>query len=347
MPVNNLEALADRLGLSVGTVSRALNGKPEVSESTQKRVADAAKKFGYAPNHAGRSLRQGLTRTIGFVLNSSSTATRSGSLFYFDIMRGVEHELSRLKLDLIVLTGSSGEEMHEYVHRIATRKIVDGLILAETQPCDERIATLVRLGLPFASFGRSETPGDYPVLDIDYPGMATNAVERLFALGHRKIAVSIGSTELFYISKFYEHYRETLSRLGLPFRQDYVFLADGSMEGGAHIAAMIAEMPDPPTAIVNLFGTTSWGMYRGLAEAGLAPGRDLAILGHRNDAVLGPLTPPLSGYGFDAESIGKHLAMMLLAAIPEYAASVGEQPKELLLPMLFRQGKTDCPPRKQ
>lgn len=342
----NITQLARHLGLSVGTVSRALNGRPEVRKETRERVAEAAEALGYVPNHAGRSLRQGTTRAVGFILNSNSVSNRNAAVLYFDIINGVQQELYRHGLDLIVLTGASGEEMPDYVKRIAARKIVDGLILAETKPQDERIAVLYKSNIPFISFGRSDTEGDYPWLDVDFPGMASDAVDRLAAKGHRKIAMSYGAIDLFYTQRFFESYKASLLRNGIDFQEDYVFVTDGTVQDGYALSRKIIEMPDPPTAIINLYGTTNPGLYKGLNEFGLNPGKDIAIVGHINDVVVGPLMPALSGYSFDPVPLGKYLACMLVGAIPAYNHKASDAPKSHIFPMSYLERDSDShPPR--
>jgi DNA-binding LacI/PurR family transcriptional regulator len=340
--------LAAYLNLSTAAVSRALNGYPDISQETRKRVIEAAAKLGYVPNHAARSLRRGKAQAIGFVINPAKVGDRPAAAQYFDIIRGIQLELSRHKLDLIILTASGNEKISEYIRRIAARRTVDGFILAETRPYDERIAFLEKAGIPFVAFGRSETPGQYSWLDIDFPAMAANSVERLHALGHRKIAISLGSAELFYIRKFMDFFRKRISELGLPYREDYVFRTRGDTGDGANIAGKIAAMPDPPTAIVNLYGTTAPGLYRGLKETGLLPGRDLAILTHVNEAVIGPLFPKLSGYTFDAVDAGRNLAQLLVASMPGDSGTTSletqNKPHSILLPMSYVRGDTDVHP---
>jgi DNA-binding LacI/PurR family transcriptional regulator len=329
---------------ALGSVSGGLNGHNELSGETRKSGAEAAKAPGHRPFHAVRRHRKGEPQTIGFVVNPTKVGDRHAAAFYYDIIRSIQRQLSEYKLDLTVLTASSDEEISEYVRRIATRRIVDGFILAETRPSDDRIAFLEKAGVPFVAFGRSETPGNYRWLDIDFPGMAASCVDRFHALGHREIAIALGSTELYYITKFLEFFRKRLDELGLPFREDCVFRTGGDVREGEDIARRIASMSNRPTAIISLYGSPVPGLYRGLHEFGLVPGRDLAILAHVNEDVVGPLSPTLSGYTFNVEDVGQNLARLLVASIPEYSNTVSQDAPNILLPMTYVAGATDIRP---
>ena len=338
----SLEELASHLGLSVGTVSRALNNRPEVREETRDRVAAAAKKLGYVPNHAGRSLRQGTTQAIGFIVNSDTVISRNAAVFYFELVNGIKAELANHKLDLVMFTGSAGEDMAQYAHRLATRRIVDGFILAETQPFDERIAAICSADMPLVSFGQSNTPGDYPWLDVDFPGMARDSVRRLHRLGHSNIAVSVGDMDLNYVVNFLEAYKEEMTHLALPLREDFIFKTNGTLQEGVDIAKRIFMMPERPTAIVNLLDTTSVGIYRGLEEIGKAVGEDLAIIGRVNDAATGMLNPVLTGYDLDVHAIGKELARLLISIIPGYSYAVRKPQANTVWHMHFTKGESDA-----
>ncbi len=339
--VINITALAKHLGLSVGTVSRALNGKPEVNAETRRRVIKVAKELGYVANHAGRSLRRGSTQAVGFILNPVSSGSRSATVPYFEIIGGMQEELRQYNLDLIVLAGSSGEEMPDYVRRIAGRGIVDGLIITETQPKDERIEALLESGVPFVAYGRSEVAGEFSWLDVDFPGMAANAVDRFHAAGHRKIAISLGGLNFFYTQNFLANYKRRMQELGLELRDEYIILADFSVSEGVEIANKIVNMADPPTALINLYDTTIPGIYTGLYEANWVPGEDLAILGHVNESVQGPLAPVLSGYSIDLVDVGRMLARRLVASLPAFAGKIGQMPENVVLPMKFVEGDSD------
>src|SRR5258707_10831987 len=99
----SIRDLARRLDISIGTVSRALNGKSDVNPETRKRVLAAAKALGYVANQSGRSLRQGVTNTVGFMIDTDSEMSAHGDTFFMAVFDGVQSVLARHQLDLAVL----------------------------------------------------------------------------------------------------------------------------------------------------------------------------------------------------------------------------------------------------
>src|SRR5687767_4071767 len=101
--MKGIRRLAQHLEISIGTVSRALNGRPDVNEATRRRVLEAAAELGYVPNQSGRSLRQGTSNTIGFMIDLSGETAANSDNFFMGVFDGVQSAFARHKLDLIVL----------------------------------------------------------------------------------------------------------------------------------------------------------------------------------------------------------------------------------------------------
>ncbi|MCE3519329.1 LacI family transcriptional regulator, partial [Escherichia coli] len=90
--------------------SRALNGKADVNQETRERVLEAAKQLGYVPNQSGRSLRQGTTNTIGFMIESTIETVDTGGSFFMPVFEGVQSVFRRHHLDLVALLCGTDEE---------------------------------------------------------------------------------------------------------------------------------------------------------------------------------------------------------------------------------------------
>ena len=132
--MKGIHQLAQHLNMSIGTVSRALNGKPDVNAETRKRVLEvAAEEFGYVPNQSGRALRKGATSVIGFMMQTGSEITGQGDTFFMSVFDGVQTVFARHKLDLVALLCSSQEDPDDYLRRIVARGFADGLILSATR----------------------------------------------------------------------------------------------------------------------------------------------------------------------------------------------------------------------
>ncbi|KFC66438.1 Transcriptional regulator AglR, LacI family [Devosia sp. LC5] len=337
-----IKRLAEHLNVSIGTVSRALNGKPDVNEATRKRILEAAAELGYVPNQAGRALRKGSTGVVGFMMQTGSQITGEGDVFFMSVFDGVQTVFARHQLDLVALLCSSEEDPHAYLQRVVARGFADALIISATKRHDHRIDYLAGHGIPFVALGRSLTDAGQPWLDLDFEGMAETGVNRLVAKGHRRIGVfaPIDDTNLGFV--FVDSYRKTLERHGVAFDPDLVFRTHPNERGGHQIARAIAAMPDDrrPTGFVLINEKLSVGLYGGLHEAGLIPGRDIAVIG-RDSPHAHYLTPKLTCFRLSLRALGISLAEALLATMPAYAGQYPLGVVRKVLPMELVEGDSD------
>lgn len=336
-----IRRLAQELDISIGTVSRALNGRPDVSARTRERVLRAAEAFGYFPNQSGRSLRQGTTNTIGFMLESGTAADIGGDNFFTSVIDGVQSVLARHQLDLIVLPTGTHEEPHDFLQRILARRFVDAMIISATRRQDRRIGLMLGAGVPFIALGRSETKGDYPWIDLDFEGVAAETMDRFVAHGHRRIAIAVPASEvnLGYVSE--AAYKDALARHGIDFDPELVLRVDPNVEGGAATAKQLLALSPRPTAIFLVYETIANGLYRSLEQAGVIPGRDIAITAFRENPQTGFLSPSLSSFWLSLRDLGIALGEALLAAMPAYREIYPLRPTHAIWPMVFREGESD------
>lgn len=315
--MKGIRQLAEHLDISIGTVSRALNGKTDVNPRTRQRVLEAAEKLGYVANQSGRSLRKGSTGVIGFMMQTGPEITGQGDTFFMSVFDGVQTVLARHNLDLVALLCSSSEDPDAYLQRTVARGFADAIILSATRRNDARFELLDRQNIPFISLGRSLTDVGQPWIDLDFEGMAETAMERLINAGHTDIGVvwPHGDLNLGYI--FIERCREVLARHNLTLRDEYIFRARPNEAGGYAVAQEIAARPNRPTAITLVNETLVTGLYKGLEEAGIKPGKDIAIIG-RHSPHTQFLSPALTGFSLSLHDLGVSLAEGLLSVMPAY-----------------------------
>ena len=164
----NLKQLSHMLSLSQTTVSRALNGYPEVSEETRRRVVDAAKRHGYRPNPSARRLATGKAGMIGYVMPTGDSVDIDPH--FVEFLSGLGDYARAHELDLVLSPTAVDEEETTY-RRIVANKQVDAIYVSSPRPADRRIVLLNQLGIPYIVHGRSEgLDFDYPYLDIDNEG---------------------------------------------------------------------------------------------------------------------------------------------------------------------------------
>lgn len=339
----SIRDLARHLDLSIGTVSRALNGKSDVNPETRRRVLAAADALGYSPNQSGRSLRQGATGMIALILPTSRKMALVDTIF-MEVLEGLRSFLNDRKLDLMVLLCGPEENSYDYLRRVAARRIADGLIIAETQRHDPRIDYLIEKKIPFAAFGRSQSGGPHPWVDLDFEQVADAAVSRLVGLGHRRIALATSAGEVNYGYVFAEAYREALARHGLPLDPKLVFRVENSEEGGYELGAQIVGMKRRPTAAILVNEIMAVGLYRRLIENGLVPGRDLSIIGFQEEPSGRFLTPKVTCFRTTLAALGRRLGEALLATVPAHAREEEPPLVQELWPMTIIPGESDGPP---
>ena len=332
-----IKALAKHLDLSIGTVSRALNAKPDVNVKTRRRVLQAAKDLGYRPNHSGRSLRNGRTQTIGMVLETGSASTLGGDTFFMHLIDAMQETLAKHGQDLILLPCRSADDPIEFLRRTVTRRTVDALVITATRRQDPRIALLLEDGMPFLALGRSETPGDYHWIDLDFAGVARRSVEELVRLGHRRIAVAAPRRDVNLAHVFIDGYRAALADHGLPVDDTLILRESASENGGRHVADALLKMPERPTAVVLGHELMAIGLYSRLTEAGQMPGRDLSVIGFRQNNQLRFLRPDLACFALDLTALGHLVGETVLAVTTGATLDV---PNNIVWPMNYVPGSS-------
>lgn len=342
----SIRELAEHLNISIGTVSRALNGRSDVNAETRKRVFEAAAKLGYVPNQSGRSLRQGTTNAIGFMIEVNRETSLHGDTFFMSVFAGVQSVFKPHHLDLVVLLCPYDDDPYEHLQRVVARRSVDGLVISATQRHDRRIDYLIERNIPFIALGRSLSGGTHPWIDLDFEGIAHTAIDRLVANGHRRIGLVNPASEINLGYVFADGYREALARHGIPFDPELIVRADQtSEEGGYGGMDRLLALTERPTAVLLVNEIMAIGIYRRLHDAGLVPGRDMAVIGQRQSPQSRFLSPRLTSFDVDLFALGRRLAEGLLATMPAYRDAHPVGLVQETWPMTLVPGESDPPPR--
>lgn len=265
--------LAALAGVSKGTVSRALNDDPRVSEKTRNRIKEIARQQNFRPNAAAVSLARGRTNTVGLVIPSAPRALSDP--FYLEFLGGVGDFL--ITKGYNILLSPMTDEGPGHVKLLETNRI-DGLILTEPEQADARIAYLRAREIPFVFLG--QTSGfDATWVDGDNVGGARTAVNHLLALGHERIGCISGSMNLVSGGNRLAGYITALSAAGVPFRPELVVESDFTEPGGRRAVAQLLDLTPPPTAIFACNDLMAIGAMNGARERGVSIPNDLALVG--------------------------------------------------------------------
>jgi DNA-binding LacI/PurR family transcriptional regulator len=321
--LSSIHDLARHLNISIGTVSRALNGRADVNAETRARVLEAAEKLNYAPNQSARRLRRGATHSVAFMLQPHPGDQQYGEPFFIPFLSGLQETLAEKGLDLMVVMGAPGDYQQERLKRVVEARWADAVVLAQTRREDDRIDYLTKVGFPFATLGRSNSGAGYPSLDLDFERAGSEAVDRLVAQGHRRIAAIHPTHNLNFGYLFLEGYRNALESHGIS--EDDALIAGGPINeaGGYAATPKIMEAKNSPTAIIFNNDAMALGGCKALVEMGYAPGKDVAVIVIVDTALCRYYSPALTAFRPALEPLGRRLGEMLLAALPNYAGPAG------------------------
>lgn len=312
----NLKQLSLMLELSQTTVSRALNGYPEVSEETRRRVTDAAKRHGYRPNPSARRLATGKAGMIGYVMPTGAAVDIDPH--FVEFLSGLGDYARGHELDLVLSPADAQDEETTY-RRIVANKQVDALYISAPCSADKRVTLAHQLGIPFIVHGRSEgLDFDYPFIDIDNEGAFHDATRLLVQLGHKRVALINGDdTQTFAI--FRERgVRRALSESGLVLEPRNIRSLAMTEENGYRAARGLLEASEAPTAIVCSSLLMALGIVRAARDLNLVMPRDLSLVSH--DDVFHWLKPehfsvPLTTTRSSIRAAGARVAERLAARI--------------------------------
>ena len=339
--MRGIARLAKELGISTGTVSRALNGKRDVSEETRRKVLEAAARLGYAPNQAARALAQGTTRSIGFMIELDPETAASSDYFFMGVFDGVQSVLTRYGLDLLVLPCPTTQDRYQYLERFVARGVVDGIILASTQRIDPRVDLLQSVGMPFVTLGRSTSGQEYSWIDLDFEGVVNTTMDRFVSQGHRRIAVTLPYGGVNFGAVFEAAYKEALLRHGLNFDPQLVFETRRNEQAGYRLVDEMLALESRPTAILIVYEVAAIGIYRRMAELGLVPGRDMAVIAFRDEPTVRFLEPSVTCFSVSLRDIGISIADAMLAQLPAHADIYPAGIVQKLCRLELREGESD------
>lgn len=313
-----IRQLANELNLSIGTVSRALNDRPDVNPDTRARVKAAAARLGYVPDQSGRSLRSGRTGIVAAIIPSrgADANTDSGLLA---ILEGARRTLRNRDLDLIVLFRGPDEDPLTNLKRFTQRRIADAVIVSATCPNDARLAYLQAAGIDFVALGRSSGLGDIPAVDFDFESIGAECAGIFIRDGHCRLGVAGGAKLLNYEAILHRSLVASAAEHGLgPDAVSLIPLSRGRLSAEGRMALT---GPAPVTAVLATHESIAAALYTELAGLGLQVGRDVSVVCTFPVIDYRTLTPTLSHFDADLDEVGVALAESLLAILPDRAAA--------------------------
>lgn len=331
--------VSQALGLTKGTVSRALNGYDDIAEVTRLRVVRTAERMGYRPMSQAQTIRTGMARAIGLVVDLSA-GDDPHRLFLADFLAGLSQTAAGQGWTITVAAADSADAMLETMRGLVRDHKADGFVLPRTFWDDPRVAFLRAEDVPFVLFGRVRDDQGCAWLDVRGDRAIADAVARLTALGHRRIAYVNGPEHFAYCHHRRDGYLDGVAAVGLA--PDPALLVDGihNTDEATRATHRLLCLPEPPTAIVYATDTLAIGAYHAARELGLELGRDLSVIGYDGLPESAAVLPTLTSYAVDFRGAGETLADYLIRRID------GDAPDALrtLVDATFRPGGSIGPP---
>ncbi|WP_425987256.1 LacI family DNA-binding transcriptional regulator [Ensifer sp. R-19] len=333
-----IKDIAERAGVSVATVSRALSGSSLVTDETRKRIHELARELNYRPNVSARNLRTRRSMSVLLVVRDV------GNPFYLEILKGVE--ATARAAGYAVLMGNTENDPDrevEYFNMLRDGH-ADGMILMtgklpEPQPGESAAVSHLPIVVALEMI---ETAG-FPHVQVDNSAAARSAVDHLIALGHRRIAHIAGPLPEVMAMHRRDGYRAAMAAAGLPIPEGYEVRGDYLLESGEACVAELFALPEPPSAIFVANDEMAYGAIHALRRLGLDVPGDVSVVGFDDLYLSKAFYPPLTTVSQPRTDIGRTAMSLLLDILS--GDDVAAAPAVVLPTALNIRGST-APPKK-
>jgi len=309
-----LKEIAEALGVSAMTVSRALNNRSNVEESTRKRILAKAEEMGYTPNHVAKSLVSRKTFTIGVVIPEIS------HVFFAEVISGIEEVAYQMDYQLILTNSAENYEREKKAIQTLRSKRVDGILVScsETTRNFDHFQEVINSGMALVFFDRCIDELDVSKVSVNDKTGAKEMTLHMIGHGYDRIAclhgpdISIGKERL-------DGYKEALLDNNIPIN-DSLIIESGFLEKGGYRAMdQLLKLPKSkwPRAVVTVNDPVAIGAIKRIEEEGLTVPDDIAIAGFSDDIRAALLKCPLTTVKQPSVEIGKQAAEKLINTIQD------------------------------
>jgi LacI family transcriptional regulator len=301
-----IKDVARAAGVSVASVSRALNGHESVTAQTRERILRAAGELRYVPHAGARSLITRRTDTVGVLLPDLHGE------FFSELIRGMDQAARARGLHLLI-SSSHGSASEAALALRTLQGRVDGLLVMSPHADTRMLASNLPATLPTVLMNTRVASGEYAALSVDNYGGATAMMRHLLGQGFRRIAFIGGPGNNFDADERLRGYREVLAQNG---GEERIFGGDFSEDSGYRAGLLIAALRERPDAIFAANDMMALGCLFALTEHGLSVPDDIALAGFDDIPIARFVTPPLTTVRVRIAELGR-LALERLAALIE------------------------------
>lgn len=318
--MSTIKEVADLAGVSIAAVSHVVNGTKRLSPQTTERIMSAIRQANYKPNTLAKSLRSGQTHTVGVLVEDIRGLPVPG------VVCGISETLSEKGYQMLLYDLHLLERLYnQYEQIVEYRSQVNEGVQALLQACADGI---IYVGMHDRFLDDIFNPIDRPMVFAYSHGTQSDTyvtysnydsslelVNRLIALGHRRIAIITGHPHSYPSMKRLNAFKKAMSDAGLPVPDEYVKTGDWEYESGLKRTMELLRLPEPPTAIFALNDLMAAGCIHALLDAGLKVPEDVSVAGFDNREIAQYLQPPLTTVALPTAEIGRRAAACILERI--------------------------------
>lgn len=329
----SLRDIAQHCGVSVATVSKALNSRPDIGEETRKRVCAAARELGYTTNSAARALKTNRTYNLG-VLFVDERQSGLAHEYFSTVLESFKATAEEQGYDITFINHNVGGKRTSYLQHCLYRG-VDGVVIACVDFFDAQVTELVNSGIPVVTIDHVFN-NRTAVLSDNVDGIDT-LVRYVFAKGHRKIALIHGENTAVTENRLIS-FQRTCAELGLEVEEPYIrgsYYHDS--EGCRKVTQELLTLPERPTCILFPDDISYLGGLNAILDAGLRVPQDISAVGYDGIKLSRVLTPSLTTYHQDAKTLGQEAARLLIQQIERPKTTL---PQQVLIPGWLMEGQS-------
>lgn len=319
----SMKDIAAACGVSVATVSKALNNHSDIGEETRALVRKTAKEMGYHPNFSARALKTNKSYNLGVLYkeNSGSGLTHD---YFSQVLESFKVVAENRGYDITFLNNSRlrKDNMSYLEHSIY--RGMDGVMIAIADYKDPEVTELLQSDLPVVTIDYVFN-GRISIMSDNEEGIS-KILEYVYSMGHRRIAYIHGEQYSAVTINRTSTYYQFLEKHGIPIREDYVREAKyrDSYTAGIITGELLA-LPKPPTCILYADDFSTIGGMNAIKNMGLRVPEDVSIAGYDGIMIASQLQPPLTTYKQHTEKIGMEAAEKLISLIEKPKATVLKQ----------------------
>ena len=330
----SLKDISKVCGVSVATVSKALNNQSDIGEETKAYVKRVAKEMGYAPNLSARALKTNKTHSIGvlFVDDAGNGLTHDHFASVLDSFKRVV-EKSGYDITFVNCSKERKDRM-PYLEHCRYRGF-DGVMLACIDFNDPEVIELVQSDIPVITI--DHIFNECNVVISDNVGGIKQLVEYICSMGHRKIAYIHGADSVVTKNRLASFYRTTEEQ-GLTIPDEYIKEGAYRDTKASYVATNeLLDLPNPPTCILYPDDFAAFGGINAISERGLRIPEDISVAGYDGIPAARHIVPKLTTIKQDAEQIGRVSAEQLINIIEKPKTTLVEQK---IIPVILMEGKS-------